>query len=475
MTPTTEQQNIIDYVKEHEGLVLVNSVAGSGKTTLLTNIAKELKPKNGLYLAYTKIVASSAQKKFPKGVKCLTTHSLAYGPTVRSSGKNFKLKLGKFSARSVIGVSNYERRQLVATLIREFCLSKHIDFNEFIKEATDITPAIIRACHRTLVAMQKGEIECSHDFYLKLYHMLLAQGTLEYQPFDLIMLDEAGDLNEVTLEIFNLLPAKRKIMVGDPKQNIFGFNHTINCFEVMKGKGPVFPMSTSFRTSEKIAKRIEKFCNKYIDPKMKFKGVPVKDTEINTRAFISRTNGALISKMIELNHMAIPYGLTRHPEQIFKGPLALCNLKPHSMIADPDLKYLQEDVNEYYEDELLKSAYKTPLHYIRDIYRDDIEIQQSINLIFRYGISSIMTCYKVAREHYKKEQTYILGTAHSTKGMEYDEVTIGEDLNQSITKILEKTEKCEPGAFSENALAEFNLYYVACSRAKKVLLNALYV
>lgn len=48
-------------------LTMINAVAGSGKTTLLVRIAEELKPKNGLYLAYNKAVARRGSATIPFG------------------------------------------------------------------------------------------------------------------------------------------------------------------------------------------------------------------------------------------------------------------------------------------------------------------------------------------------------------------------------------------------------------------------
>lgn len=51
--------------------------------------------------------------------------------------------------------------------------------------------------------------------------------------------------------------------------------------------------------------------------------------------------------------------------------------------------------------------------------------------------------------------------------LEYDEVVIVDDLNSAVaTAIVDLT-------ISEaDRMQDFNLYYVACSRAKKSLLNA---
>jgi len=468
MKPTPEKQAILDHIKDHEGLTLISSIAGSGKTTILTMIAEQLDPKSGLYLAYTKAVATEASAKFPEAVHCCTTHSLAYQATVKAYG----LKIGQFSYRDVKSFRRYEDRQAVVDLFREFCLSSHTEVKAFLKSVS-MPEKYAEPIDAILAAMESGKQECTHDFYLKLFHVLLANGTLKYDPLDLLMLDEAGDLNEVTLAIFRLIPSVRSVLVGDPMQNIFAFNHTIDCFGKEHKDAKLFPMSQSFRTSSDIADRIQAFCRQYLDPTMDFRGVTLKNKTIKTRGFIARTNAALIGKMIELNTLGIPYGLTRTPKQLFTLPLSLCNLKYKGFIADPSIRHLQADVDDYYEEPALRREYRSVLAYIKDLHQDDIVIQQTTRLILKHGARALRECYESALKHSKKKQPYILGTAHSTKGLEFDEVTIADDLNKVISNILSAyPHSIAYTDYLPEEITEFKLYYVACSRAKKVLNNA---
>ena len=479
MNLTPEQSLIHDHVvaplSDTNKLTLVSAVAGSGKTTLLVAIAATLSRQernfSGLYLAYNKSVATEAQRKFPASVNCCTTHSLAYAPTV----VGLKLKFGVFNYKSITEPISYDHKVYLLACIREFCLSSYLDFETFSKD-NDIPDDIVQLATKYMSKMHDKKIECSHEFYLKLFHIMLASGDITYAPFDLIMLDEAGDLNEVTLEIFKLLPAVKKIMVGDPYQNIYSFNHTINCFEVMKSHGTSLPMTQSFRVNIDIAKRIERFCRHYLDPSMSFQGVEATNKTIKTRAYIARTNAALIGKMIELNQLGVQYGLTRTPAQIFEQPLSLCNLKYQGFIPDPHFRTFQEDINDYFESNELRSMYRTPLMYLKDEYPNDVALQQTIKLITRYGTKNIINCYEDARKHAKTSQSYTLGTAHSTKGLEFDEVTIAEDLNTALENIVQDLSSEITAEYLPEAVrTELNLYYVACSRAKKSLINADYL
>ena len=379
---------------------------------MLTSIASALNPTSAIYLSYNKAIATEASHKFPKSVHCCTTHSLAYKPTV----VEHKLKLGTFTSKSISELSTFDHRQEVVDTFRQFCLSSYTSFSDFSAD-NSLAPHLAPLVGKYFKLMESAKIECTHEFYLKYFHLLLAAGSITYPTFDLVMLDEAGDLNEVTLEIFKLLPATRKVMVGDPYQNIYTFNHTINCFELMADQGSIFPMSQSFRVADHIATRIESFGRKYLSPSFSFEGVPVKSSTITTRAFISRTNAALISKMMELNSDGIPYGLTRKAKQIFELPLAFCSLRYQGFIPLPEYKWLQADVDHYFEDHHLRAEYGSLFNYLRNIHSDDLTLVKTINLIQRYGKASIISCYEEARKHEKSCQSLTLGTCHSMKGL----------------------------------------------------------
>lgn len=444
----------------------------SGKTTLLTAISKSLPEGKGLYLAYSKAVATEAQLKFPKWVSCSTMHSLAYQAVFRP----YKLHLGDFSYRAIAHKVPFETKCNIVEHVESFCLSKYTTFEAYGVEH-ELAESFIVLCKYYLDQMGTGKIGCTHNFYLKLFHVLLSVGLVTYPEFDLVMVDESGDLSAVALEIFKLLPASRKIMVGDPYQNIFTFNETINGFKELETEGTLLPMTQSFRVSDKIALKIEKFCHKYLDPAMNFKGVPVTDETINSKLYIARTNATLITKMMELNRLAIPYGLVRKAKQIFNLHLTLISLKRGGFVASPELKYLQDDVDTYYRDKDLQRSFKSHLDYIKEVHSYDSGLVNTINSIYRYGTAKIISTYTEARNHEKLNQAYMLGTSHAVKGLESDQVELADDMNLAILeiKLAIDSGKQTIEDLTEEELTEIRLYYVACSRAKKKLINAVHL
>lgn len=470
MSLTEEQSNVIEHARTvistgKKDMLFVNAVAGSGKTHLLTAMVNSIPHEKGIYLAYNKSIAVEAAGKFPSSINCLTVNALAYRNVVYALG----LKVGHFSFRDMNEKLNYDVKIAYVEYLRDFCLSKYTSIEEWGKDQK-FEDFQINILKKYMELMYKGTIPCTHDFYLKIFHIYLAEGMLNFPEQDFLLLDEAGDVNEVILEIFKLIPAKVKVAVGDNNQNIYAFNKTINAFSVMEGNGTFFNLTKSFRVSDQIAARIEHFCKKYIDPDMRFTGIPVKDATITTRGFISRTNSGLISAIIELNSQGIDYNLVRDPAEVFKLPLILCFLKHNGTITDPAYAHLQSDVDDWYSDQNLMQKYKSPASYLQSLYPEDLNLSSAVRLMMNIGRKKLLETYELAKQKNNKSAKVFLGTAHSVKGLEFDEVVIMEDLNRVVGKFLEQ------GTLEDdNALQEMNLYYVAASRAKKSLQGAIYL
>jgi hypothetical protein len=262
-------------------------------------------------------------------------------------------------------------------------------------------------------------------------------------------------------------------------QNIYSFNHTVNAFELYKGKATFFAMSQSFRVKDTIASRIENFACKYIDSSMTFKGIPISDTEIKTSAIITRTNAALVDYMIKLEKTGTPFSLVRRAADVYKLPLLACNFKHNSTINDPLYRHIQEDINHYFDyvqkEDIRNKQKSSVFSYLAGIYAHDFPLMQSIRLVTKHGAASIIRSYNHARSFEngtKRRQTLFLATSHSVKGLEFDSVTIGDDLNESTGEVVAKIKLDEDYVISTEDASALNLYYVACSRAKKELLNA---
>ena len=479
MSLTKEQQVVVDtatslYKMDTDETLLVAACAGAGKTHTLIELAKAVAPKHAMYLAYNKAIQLEAESKF-KGtpVVCKTMHALAYGHTVRKYGLN----LQKFTYRDVDEDIPYKDKMRVVSILDSFLLSGSTEIDEFLV-AKDVVPTTAHRVLKYYAKMMHGEVGGGHTFYLKLYHILLENKTIQPPKLDLLMVDELGDITALTVEIFRLIKARLKVGVGDAGQNIYGFNSTINGFKVLEAESTTLRLTQSFRVASNIAEDIQAFCTATFDPDMIFTGRKMTGKEKDTsHCYIARNNSGMLEKMFTLVASNVPFNLTRNPVDIFGLILALATLKPGGTIFDAQYKWLGAVANKH-EKLVSNGQTKTKLlQYIAQEYSHDISIKSALSVIMKHGTPALFDLFNTAKKYKADSKTYYttLTTAHSSKGLEFTSVTILEDLNNAARNAVNTIKYLDPvdNVLDINKLnEELRLYYVACSRSMLHLHNA---
>ncbi|HHW80884.1 MAG TPA: UvrD-helicase domain-containing protein, partial [Bacteroidales bacterium] len=242
MKLTKEQHAIINST----GNIKVNAVAGSGKTTTIIEYAKA-RPRSSqiLYLVFNRSVKEEAITKFSNhgmsNVTVETAHSLAYRHIYL--GSHYRLKHNGYKAHEIIELLHIENNKEKYT---EFIIANHIlkmlaffcnsDKNrlqeiDYLSTITDrkarafvnsLYPYIEQKANILMSKMDKGEIEITHDFYLKKFQ--LSNPTLSY---DYILFDEGQDASMVMLDVF-LKQKATKVIVGDTHQQIYSWRYAVN-------------------------------------------------------------------------------------------------------------------------------------------------------------------------------------------------------------------------------------------------------
>lgn len=480
MELTQEQINIINST----GNIKINAVAGSGKTTTIVEYAKA-RPRNSkiLYLAFNKSVKLEAMRKFSEkglhNVTVETAHSLAYKRIV--SQHRYKVRPQ--------GYKTYEIAEMLGLKAdgekhAEFIVANHI--NNFIayfcnsdkakvsdlnyldvvsdSKAKDFVSrfySYIQAQTRLLLKkMDDGDIEVTHDFYLKKFQ--LSNPILGY---NYILFDEGQDASPAMLDVFLKQPAT-KVIVGDTHQQIYSWRYAVNSLEKTDFK--TFHLSSSFRFSEDIARLAMEIVNwkKHftdLSPiSIKGKGT-TKNRKI--KAVLARTNLGLLLKAIE-------YMQERDNVKhiYFEG-----NINSYTYADEGaslyDVLNLYNGKRRLIKDKLI--ATMKDLDELEEYIKktDDLQLSMMVEIVKEYGNEIPGIIKSLKNKHVENDDRnkadIIFSTVHRSKGMEYDTVLLVNDFitEEKVLKI--KDEKSEWNLSKVNE--EINLLYVAATRTKNSL------
>ncbi len=482
MKLTPEQHDIINST----GDIKINAVAGSGKTTTVIAYAKA-RPATSkiLYLAFNRSVKIEAAKKFTDqglyNVKVETAHSLAYKHIVFKN--NYKLKGQGYKTHEIAALLNLQGNEEKHT---EYVIANHInkfiayfcnsdkqkvqDLN-YLDTVTDPKAKIfvstfygyiVSQSRLLLSKMDKGEIEITHDFYLKKFQ--LSNPKL---PYDYILFDEGQDASPAMLDVFFKQQAT-KVIVGDTNQQIYGWRFAVNSLE--KADFKTYHLSTSFRFSQDIANlamevlKYKRHINEHNIIPITGKG---NSSKIKTKAVLARTNLGLLLKAIEY--------VTEKKEIkhiYFEG-----NINSYTYADDGtslyDVLSLYNNKKHLIKDELIKAMKN--IDELEDYIEktEDVQLAMMVEIVGKYGNKIPDIIKSIKNKHIenddKEKAEMIFSTVHRCKGMEYDAVELVNDfISEEKLEKLKADKKAE--AINATKLnEEINLLYVAVTRTKNSL------
>lgn len=318
---------------------------------------------------------------------------------------------------------------------------------------------IKRKTRLLLSKMDKGEIEITHDFYLKKFQLVSPK--LKY---DYILFDEGQDASAAMLDVFFKQKAT-KVIVGDTHQQIYGWRFAVNSLE--KADFKTYNLSTSFRFSQDIANlamgvlKLKKIIEIEAPFQIAGKGTTKK---IKSKAVIARTNLGLLLKAIEyvtekkkvkniyFEGNINSYTYADEGASLY-DVLSLYN-KKRRLIKDKLIKEMRsmEELEEYIE--------KT----------EDVQLGMMVEIVREYE-NKIPNIIKAIKEKHidnddKENAEMVFSTVHRCKGMEYDTIQIVNDFitKEKLEKLANEIQKDELNIGKLNE--EINLLYVAITRTK---------
>jgi len=468
MKLTKEQEEILSSVKIHKN-IKINAFAGTGKTSTLKLISNSFSNKRILYLAFNSAIKNEASQIFPSNTFVKTTHGLAYS----AIKKYTKIDLSKLTNYRAIDISKkfditYNQALITLKIFDAFCNSN----NDEIKK-DDLEHKTAKQMFNYMLI---NKMDPTHNFYLKYYQLLLKNNQIQQYSYDIIMLDEAQDTNDVTLDIFDNLKSNTKICVGDNHQQIYSFRGSKNALDKINFDKILY-LSCSFRFNNQIASYANILLSNFKNEKVKISVSKDINKPIDTHGFISRTNATLIAQIALRIKEKKPFVTIREPNEIFNLSIEvyyLLNNNKSKIIRNKFLKDFKD------EDELMQYAQEV----------DDYELKSSIKLIKEYQ-HEIFLFKDISDKFYKAwlnkanilfhkriNEILFLTTAHTSKGLEWDSVVIADDFSDFADLILDSGydnfkdfKKNINNISNQEIIDEFNLFYVAITRAKKTIIK----
>ncbi len=485
MELTDEQQAISDYIPEFLSSTLkalgMKAFAGCGKSSILKYIAKKYPDIRIQGLAFNASIVAENKRSFPrKNCNWSSVHKFAKDNLLT---QNIQFDLSKtinnfkavelFDILGIKDSGNYALANSINEVMKVYCQSSLPKITpELIQKAgraqlnhkiVSIPDGLLeQACEYTRNLWdihEKGVIPPTFDFYLKYFEV--NQYAREIKKFDLLELDEAQDSNAVTLSIATQMPTKN-LYTGDNHQSIYAFRGTL---DAMRYADKLFYLSTTFRYVPSIAKLANNILKTYKGETVPIRSL-VEDKSVagGTTAYLARNNSSMIGLIDELIKANIYFKTVKKPEELFGLAISLLEFRTKNEISNPDYFYLKshfsdiDEIEEYYKES------------------NDAELKTAFGIQRRFG-KRLYTILRDAKNNMqsKEKAKYILATAHTSKGLEWDHVELIDDFPDiqrklNDAKIKNSRDLIDRANMNERIAAEIvqeiNLYYVAVTRAK---------
>lgn len=511
-----EQKAVIESEGE---IIVVNAVAGSGKTTTLEGVISRWSGKRILYIVYNRKMREEAEQRFKnyQNVKIVTGHSMAYE---KYSLRNTQESLDIFEISKKMKI-DFVQSAYLAKAFQKFLITRELEYNTFICNNEEMLKELFfemyfstyignlnktkeyrenkieitcKIKYEEIVSFLEeiknrdsfGEIENkfkerrdklsekfkkldqlimeksiseTHDYYLKKFQI----DRDKIYKYDIVMLDEAQDSNDVIIDIMEYkFPNARKIIVGDTHQQIYSWRGARNAMEYFSNieKVQLYNLSASYRIGQETAD----VCSEILK---------IKNYNLNIVGKNKEQEKIVLSSIMDKIEDSLTILFRKNFNMILKaietsGRVAF--LKDINLDKFLDIKYFylgQLDKIKYLYHLKKYESYEQLKLYIEQEWEENADIIIGIRLIEFFGEDFEEKIYElrnrmVSYEEYLKlndSTILLLGTIHGSKGYEFDRLMINIDF-LDFTEYIESMTK-------EEIIEELNLIYVALTRSSK--------
>lgn len=277
MTPTDEQQAIIEAARSTNTSLMISAMAGCAKTTTLELLAKHLPLKPTIALAFNVKIKKELETRFPKHYEIKTLNGLGHSAWKLAIGQYPKVQTDKIYkiVKDIIKDHPESTWSTIQTLVRGARISGLIPFpicNQFQglvpdtwdsweaigdRYYLDLSDADVQAARSALTLSIRQSFKGTIDYDDQIYMSSLFGGV--FPRFPCVLIDEAQDLSPLNHVQIKRTAADRIIVCGDPRQAIYAFRGADSSSMVsLRALQPIwldFPLSVTFRCPERIVER----------------------------------------------------------------------------------------------------------------------------------------------------------------------------------------------------------------------------
>lgn len=279
MTPTPEQEAILQAGRSTADSLMISAMAGCAKTTSLQLLSKTLPLRPSLALAFNVKIKKELESRFPGHFEIKTMNGLGHSAWGRAIGKRcivepskiYKLIKDFFKAHANLEIEWGELSSMVAACRRNGLVPKPLDrqFSGILKDEEaswetladsvyiDASEELIWATREILNQSITQAFQGVIDYDDQIYMSVLFGGV--FPKFPNILVDEAQDLSPLNHRQVARCAADRIVVCGDPRQAIYAFrgadSSSMGSLRGLRNSWSDLPLSTTFRCPRKIVER----------------------------------------------------------------------------------------------------------------------------------------------------------------------------------------------------------------------------
>lgn len=499
MTPTEEQQHILSVARDSNTSMIINAYAGTGKTTTLELLTGALPFVPSLALAFNVKIKEELARRFPENFTVLTMNGLGHRTWMKLLPRKPKVDSDKLRPILAEVVKEFniqledeewgQTRQLVSHAMAaglvpsifpvksKFMTDTEANWKDVALDA-DLNPDLWELSREVLIrsinkGFGKGGVEPVISFDDQIYLPTLFGGN--FPKFPLVMVDEAQDLSPLQHEMIRRTATGRLIVVGDPKQAIYGFrgadSSSMENLRKLRPEWEECPLTLTFRCPKAIVERQQSHAPGYraaesntegevIDLRDKPQGWSWNDIPKGQVAVLCRLNGPIVSLALKL--LAKKIKVVILGRDFGKGLIALAK----KIIPDKSLptEACIALINSWKDHEVGLAQANEKLHKIQGI-----EDRAACLLAVLEYCATADDLLKTLREIFEREVGEVtLASGHRSKGLEWDIVV---HLNPDLIPSHYARKAAAEGRMKQME-QELNLRYVIETRTKNTFVLA---